>query len=203
MNDYVIVASIIVIRNSINCAALLGVTRCHHRTACIHVVPKFIRSMSHSAICNDLIGLLKLCRVEGLRLYIAVVIYTRHLSRWRCRGLLLFLKWMLPLIYLTAFMFVWIIRDPASPPEEASISFFFNTDTHPVSFSAVSVIAIQFLNTWTMFSSLLPQFWKCLFSSKDGVSQYFCPYSVCTSHWRWVFGSRSAFTVTPEVLNWD
>ncbi len=43
---------------------------------------------------------------------------------------------------------------------------------------------IQFLNTWIMFPSLLPQIWKCIFSVlKKGVSQYFCLYSVCTSHW--------------------
>ncbi len=40
---------------------------------------------------------------------------------------------------------------------------------------------------------------------KNGVSQYFCLYSVCTSHWCLVmsFWLKSAFTVTPEVLNWD
>ncbi len=37
---------------------------------------------------------------------------------------------------------------------------------------------IQFLNTWIMFPSLLPQIWKYIW-----VSQYFCLYSVCTSHW--------------------
>ncbi len=56
----------------------------------------------------------------------AVVIYSRHLSRWRRSGLLLFLKGMCPPIYLNAFMFVRIIRDPASPTEEVSIHFFMN-----------------------------------------------------------------------------
>ncbi len=43
----------------------------------------------------------------------AVVIYTRHLSRWRRSGLLLFLKGMCPQIYLHAFMLAQIIHDPA------------------------------------------------------------------------------------------
>ncbi len=49
---------------------------------------------------------------------------------------------------------------------------------------------------------------KCPFSLlKKEVSQYFCPYE-CTSHgvWWWVFGSRSAFKVTPEcsagIMTW-
>ncbi len=39
---------------------------------------------------------------------------------------------------------------------------------------------------------------------KKGVSQYFCLYSVCQviGVWWWVFGSRSAFKVTPEVFIW-
>ncbi len=48
----------------------------------------------------------------------SVIIYSRHLSRWRCSGLLLFLKGMHPPICLNAFVFARIIRDPASPPEE-------------------------------------------------------------------------------------
>ncbi len=55
---------------------------------------------------------------------IAVVIYSRHLSRWRHSGLHLFLKGMSPLIYLNASMFAQIIRDPASPTEEVSIRVF-------------------------------------------------------------------------------
>ncbi len=55
---------------------------------------------------------------------IAVVIYSRHLSRWRCSGLRLFLKGMRPLIYLNASMFARFIRDPASPTEEVSIRVF-------------------------------------------------------------------------------
>ncbi len=39
---------------------------------------------------------------------------------------------------------------------------------------------IQFLNTWIMFPSLLEVHFSVL---KKGVSQYFCLYSVCTSHW--------------------
>ncbi len=42
----------------------IQVNRCHHRTVYIHVVVKFIRSMAHSVTCNDLIGLIKLCRVS-------------------------------------------------------------------------------------------------------------------------------------------
>ncbi len=39
---------------------------------------------------------------------------------------------------------------------------------------------------------------------KKELSPYFCPYNECTSHWCLViFGSRSAFKVTPEVFNWD
>ncbi len=44
-------------------------------------------------------------------------------------------------------------------------------------------IEMQFLNTWTMFSSCAT-FLEVSFSVlKKGVSQYFCLYSVCTSHW--------------------
>ncbi len=42
--------------------------RCPHLTVYMHVVPKFIRSMSHSVTCNDLIGLLKSCSVEGFNI---------------------------------------------------------------------------------------------------------------------------------------
>ncbi len=55
---------------------------------------------------------------------IVVFIYSRHLSRWRRRGLRLFLKGMRPLIYLNASMFSRIIRDPASPTEVVSIRVF-------------------------------------------------------------------------------
>ncbi len=41
--------------------------RCHCRTVYRHVMAKFIRSMLHSVICSNLIGLLKSCRVLGLR----------------------------------------------------------------------------------------------------------------------------------------
>ncbi len=39
----------------------------------------------------------------------------------------LFLKGMCPRIYLNAFMFAQIIRDPASPTEEVSIRFFYKS----------------------------------------------------------------------------
>ncbi len=55
---------------------------------------------------------------------IAVVIYSRHLSHWRRRGLTLlsFLKGMRwSPICLNASMFARIIRDPASSTEEVSI----------------------------------------------------------------------------------
>ncbi len=55
---------------------------------------------------------------------IAVVIYSRHLSRWRHSGLRLFLKGIPLPIYLNVFMFTRIIHDPASPTEEVSIRFF-------------------------------------------------------------------------------
>ncbi len=58
---------------------------------------------------------------------IAVVIYPQHLSRWRRSGLLLFLKGMHPPICLNASMFMRIIRDPASPTEEVSIRFFYES----------------------------------------------------------------------------
>ncbi len=59
---------------------------------------------------------------------IAVVIYSRHLSRWRWSGLPLFLKGMRRSpIYLNAFMFPLIIHDPASPTEEVSIRFFYES----------------------------------------------------------------------------
>ncbi len=57
---------------------------------------------------------------------IAVIIYSRHLSRWRCSGLRLFLKGMRPSICLNVSMFARIICDPASPPEEVSSILFFN-----------------------------------------------------------------------------
>ncbi len=46
-----------------NACRSLRVNRCHHRTVYTHVVAKFIRSMSHSVTCSDLIGLLKSCSV--------------------------------------------------------------------------------------------------------------------------------------------
>ncbi len=46
-----------------NVRHVVRVNRCHHRTVYTHVVAKFIRSMSHSVTCNDLIGLLKSCSV--------------------------------------------------------------------------------------------------------------------------------------------
>ncbi len=49
------------------------------------------------------------------------------LSRWRRSGLHLFLKGMHPPIYLNVFMFARIIRDPASPTEEVSIRFFYES----------------------------------------------------------------------------
>ncbi len=55
---------------------------------------------------------------------VAVVIYSRHLSRWRRSGLHLVLKGMRPLINLNASIFAQIIRDPALPPEEVRVRFF-------------------------------------------------------------------------------
>ncbi len=54
---------------------------------------------------------------------IAVIIYSRHLSRWRRSGLPLFLKGIRLPIYLNAFIFTWIIRD--SPTEEVRIRLFY------------------------------------------------------------------------------
>ncbi len=54
----------------------------------------------------------------------AVVINSRHLSRWIRSGLRLFLKGMRPLIYLNAYIFAQIIRDPASLTEAVSIKVF-------------------------------------------------------------------------------
>ncbi len=42
---------------------------------------------------------------------------------------------------------------------------------------------IQLLNTWIMFPSLLPQIWKCILLFLKKGCQYFCLYSVYTSHW--------------------
>ncbi len=61
---------------------------------------------------------------------IAVVIYSRHLSRWRRRGLTLLSFWREcadPDLCLNAFMFARIIRDPASSTEEVSIRFFYES----------------------------------------------------------------------------
>ncbi len=56
--------------------------------------------------------------------------------------------------------------------------------SHFIHFKTVATeVEIQFLSTWIMFPSLLPQFGSALFSSKEGASQYFCPYNECTSHW--------------------
>ncbi len=46
-----------------NVHCIVRVNRFHHRTVYTHVVAKFIRSMSHSVTCSDLIGLLKSCCV--------------------------------------------------------------------------------------------------------------------------------------------
>ncbi len=66
------------------------------------------------------------CLLLDVIMNIAVLIYSRYLSRWRCSGLHLFLKGMRPPIYLNASV-VRIIRDPASPPEEVSIRFFYES----------------------------------------------------------------------------
>ncbi len=58
---------------------------------------------------------------------IAVIIYSRHLSRWRRSGILLFIKGMRLLIYIHASMFTQIIHDPASSSEEESIRFFYES----------------------------------------------------------------------------
>ncbi len=57
----------------------------------------------------------------------AVLIYSRHLSHWRRSGLHLFMKGMRPPIYLNVSIFARIIRDPASPPEEVSVRFFYES----------------------------------------------------------------------------
>ncbi len=51
---------------------------------------------------------------------IAVVIYSWHLSRWRCRGLTLHSP-----IYINASMFARIICDPTSSTDEVSIRVFY------------------------------------------------------------------------------
>ncbi len=43
------------------------VNRCHHRTVYTHIIAKFIRSMSHSVTCSDLIGLLIVQCVLGFK----------------------------------------------------------------------------------------------------------------------------------------
>ncbi len=74
-------------------------------------------------------------------------------------------------------------------------------------FQTVKEMEIYIFFFIIMFLSLLSQFWKGIFCSKEGVSQYFCPYSVCT-HMSLVFGEEFlahglAFKVTPEVFSWD
>ncbi len=44
-------------------------------------------------------------------------------------------------------------------------------------------IEIQFLNTWTVFIVVATDLEVHFSVLKKGVSQYFCLYSVCTSHW--------------------
>ncbi len=46
-----------------NVIAYESIKRCQHRTVYTHVIAKFIRSMSHSVKCSDLVGLLKSCSV--------------------------------------------------------------------------------------------------------------------------------------------
>ncbi len=54
-------------------------------------------------------------------------IYSRHLSCWRRSGLHLVFEGNVAPIYLNASMFARIISDPASPTEEVSISFFYES----------------------------------------------------------------------------
>ncbi len=63
-------------------------------------------------------------------------------------------------------------------------------------------VEIQFVSTWIMFPSLLPQFGRAFFTSKEGGVQYFCSYNECKviGVWWWVCGS---FKVTPEAFSWD
>ncbi len=72
--------------------------------------------------------------------------------------------------------------------------------------TAVTEMETQILNTWIMRPSLLPVLEMLFFCSKEGVSQYFCPYSVCTSHWCLVMSfwlKVWIFKVTPKVYYWD
>ncbi len=72
-------------------------------------------------------------------------------------------------------------------------------------------VEIQFLSTWIMFPSLLPQFGSAFFSSKEGVCQYFCPYNECTrihyillflasKEWSW---SREQYTSHVKMFTWS
>ncbi len=93
------------------------------------------------------------CRQECLRLSdwgvlmldvimnIAVIIYSRHLNLWRRSGLnYYFFEGIAPPIYLNAFMFAQIIRDPALSPEEVSIRFFSSFQVSSFKFQVSSFI---------------------------------------------------------------
>ncbi len=55
--------------------------------------------------------------------------------------------------------------------------------SHFIHFKTVATeVEIQFLSTLIMFPSLLPLFGSAFFLLTL-VSQYFCPYNECTSHW--------------------
>ncbi len=58
---------------------------------------------------------------------IAVVSYSRHLSRWRRRGLSLLSLWSESSIYINASLFTQIICDPASSTEEVRIKVFYES----------------------------------------------------------------------------
>ncbi len=54
--------------------------------------------------------------------------------------------------------------------------------SHFIHFKSVATeVEIQFLSTLIISPSLLPQFGSAFFSSKEGVSQYLCPYNECKS----------------------
>ncbi len=74
---------------------------------------------------------------------------------------------------------------------------------HFIHFKTVATeVEIQFLSTWIMFPSLLAQFGSAFFCSKEGgVNTFVHIMNVqVIGVWWWVFGSRSSFKVTPEVI---
>ncbi len=75
------------------------------------------------------------------------------------------------------------------------ISIISNLSAHPPLTSTRHFLEIQFLSTWFMFPSLFQEGCSSTFVRIMNVQ--------VIGVWWCVFGSRSAFKVTPEVFSWD